>query len=120
MSLVPGQQATITRTFDAGDLAAYHRLGGSDTHREVVPEPLIGALFSYLLGVELPGPGTMYLKQETHYEHPARVGRALTANVTITALRPDKHLVDLETECHDAESGQCICTGRALVRVDAR
>ncbi|MEO0421827.1 MAG: phosphate acetyltransferase [Pseudomonadota bacterium] len=118
-ALALGQQATVTRTFEADDLASYRRLGGGDAQRETVPEPLIGALFSYLLGVELPGQGTMYLKQDTHYERSAAVGRAVTAKVTITALRPDKHLVDLDTECHDAQSGERICRGRALVRYDA-
>lgn len=42
--------------------------------RRVVPEPLIAGLFSTLLGVRLPGPGTNYLKQELGFHGPA--GRA--------------------------------------------
>jgi acyl dehydratase len=81
-----------------------------------VPEPLIGGLFSYLLGVKLPGLGTHYLKQETRYESAAAIGEALTARVEITRLRPDKQLIDLATTCRRADGSQ-IASGRALVYV---
>ncbi len=113
-----GQRASVTRRFAVADLDAYVALGGAVDSADRVPEPLIGALFSYLLGVELPGSGTMYLKQHTHYEAPAYLTSSLTATVTVTALRPDKHLVDLATECRD-DGGRQICHGRALVRFDA-
>ncbi|WP_235974714.1 hotdog family protein [Stappia albiluteola] len=82
-----------------------------------MPEPLIGGLFSYLLGVELPGFGTNYLKQEMRFLAPAAYDEPLTARVTITRLRPEKHLVDLETIC-EAADGRRICEGRALVYVE--
>jgi 3-hydroxybutyryl-CoA dehydratase len=47
-------------------------------------EPLIGALFSYLLGVRLPGYGTNYLKQEMHFLTAAPLDQPLTARVILT------------------------------------
>lgn len=79
-----------------------------------MPEPLIAALFSRLLGVELPGFGTCYLKQELEFLHPAALDRPLTASVEIIRLRPKKGLVDLETLCRD-DADRLICRGRALV-----
>jgi len=111
-----GDSAEITRTFSAGDLQDYNRLSGHATAGGPVPEPMIGALFSYLLGVRLPGLGTNYLKQETRYETPAAIGEALTARVEITRLRPDKRLVDLATTCYRAD-GRVVASGRALVYV---
>lgn len=111
-----GDRAEITRTFSAADLQEYARLSGHDTTGGLVPEPMIGALFSYLLGVRLPGLGTNYLKQETRYENAATIGEALTARVEITRLRPDKHLVDLVTTCYSAD-GRVVANGRALVYV---
>jgi len=81
-----------------------------------VPRPLVASLFSYLLGVHLPGPGTNYLKQDITWLAPAALDTPLTASVTITRLRPEKNLVDLETRCTDVD-GQEICSGRALVYV---
>ena len=111
-----GDTARIKRRYSAADLAEYEALGGAATAGGYVPEPLIGALFSYLLGVKLPGLGTNYLKQETRFHAPARIGEELTASVRVTRLRPEKHLVDLATTCRNAD-GDIICDGRALVYV---
>ncbi len=112
-----GDTASVTRAFTAGDVADYLDLGGAPLADGLVPEPLIGALWSYLLGVKLPGLGTNYLKQETQYLSDARIGEALSARVEVTRLRPDKHLVDLETACH-APDGRLVARGRALVYVE--
>ncbi len=112
-----GDQATATRIFTQADVDAYAALGGPVAAPGEVPDPLIGALFSYLLGVRLPGRGANYLKQQSDYLAPARIGEALTATVTVTRLRPDKALVDLETVCTDA-SGNVLCRGRALIHAD--
>lgn len=111
-----GDRAEITRSFHAGDLSEYAALGGHALNGERVPGALINALFSYLLGMELPGLGTNYLKQQTRWLAPARTGRALTASVEITRLRPEKHLVDLATTCRD-EDGRLVAEGSALVYV---
>jgi len=111
-----GDRAEITRSFDAEDLSEYAALGGHAPDGERVPGTLINALFSYLLGMELPGLGTNYLKQQTRWLAPACPGRALTASVEITRLRPEKHLVDLATTCRD-EDGTLVADGRALVYV---
>jgi len=111
-----GDNAEITRTFSAEDLRDYARLSGQETIGHIVPEPLIGAMFSYLLGVRLPGLGTHYLKQETRFEAAATIGEALTARVEVTRLRPDKQLVDLATSCYRAD-GSLAASGRALVYV---
>lgn len=111
-----GDSASTKRTFDAEAIAGYEALGGAPSETGSVPEPLIGGLFSYLLGAELPGHGTNYLKQTLDFVATAQVGIPLTASVTITRIRADKDLVDLETCCHDAE-GRTICNGRALVLV---
>ena len=109
-----GDTAEITRQFSPEDIDAYVQLGGAAS--DCVPEPLIGGLFSYLLGVRLPGLGTMYMKQETTFlDSPAR-HETLTARVEITRIREEKHLVDLKTTCHSA-SGRLVAEGRALVYV---
>ena len=111
-----GDSVMIERAFNMQDLQDYTSLSSHKVSGDQVPEPLLGALFSYLLGVKLPGLGTNYLKQETRFPATARVGEPLTAQVEITRLRPDKQLVDLATTCHGAD-GRLIASGRALVYV---
>lgn len=111
-----GDSAEITRSFSNRDLDDYADLSSYDLAGDLVPEPLIGALFSYLLGVRLPGNGANYLKQQTRFYGPARPGDPLTARVEVTRIRADKKLVDLSTTCKDS-AGQLIAGGRALVSV---
>ena len=119
--LALGQTARVERTFTLADIAEYVALSGDpnpvyQTSRPPIPGPLLGSLFSYLLGVQLPGAGTNYLKQRLVFVHPAYVDDPLTASVEIVRLRPDKDLVNLRTVCLNA-AGEIVCEGEALVLV---
>lgn len=116
MSFELGQHAQVQRSISEQDVASYIAIGGHQPAAGEVPEPLINALFSYLLGVELPGVGTNYLKQQSVFRRTARIGEPLLARVEVSRLRPDKQLVDLETTCRD-EQGSLVCEGRALVYI---
>lgn len=109
-----GDTALTTRTFTNEDIEAYAILANAAPPPGIVPEPLIAGLFSYLLGVRLPGPGANYLKQETRFIGTAKIGAPVTARVTVTRLRPEKFLVDLETVCSCAADA-IIAQGRALL-----
>lgn len=111
-----GDRVSVTRSFDETMLRDFFGLARNAPASAYVPEPLLSGLISYLLGVELPGFGTNYLKQETNFLASARPGEAITATVEITRLRPDKHLCDLSTTC-TGDGGRLLCTGRALVLV---
>jgi hypothetical protein len=116
MSISIGQVAEVSRRYSATDIENYMALGGHRPQGDTIPEPLVSALFSFLLGVKLPGKGTNYLKQESDFFEAANVDDVLCARVEITRLRPEKHLVDLKTSCV-TEDGKRICEGRALVYV---
>jgi acyl dehydratase len=72
-------------------------------------------MISDLLGTELPGPGTMWMKQDLHFPAAAPVGEEVVAAVEVIRLRPEKGLVDLATSC--AAGGGEVLLGRALVLV---
>jgi acyl dehydratase len=114
MRLNEGQFAETSRLFTREDVEALQRVSGAPDSGDAVPEALINGLFSYLLGVDLPGQGTNYLKQETEFLAPALLGEMLTARVEIVRLRPEKQLVDLATTCR-ADRGRLVARGRALV-----
>jgi len=116
MSFAVGQVAEVSRRYSATDIDNYIALGGHRPPGDTIPEPLVSALFSFLLGVKLPGQGTNYLKQESDFFDAAHVDDVLCARVEIMRLRPEKHLVDLKTTC-ETEDGKRICEGRALVYV---
>lgn len=109
-----GQSALLCRNFSHADIRAWQHLAGVDGRPDGIPEPLIAALFSCLLGERLPGHGTNYLKQQMQFTAMAKIDEPLSASVTITRLRADKALVNLDTLCTGADD-RTICTGRALV-----
>ncbi len=109
-----GQRAEMRRAFTAADAAEYLALSGAPAAADSVPEPLIGGLFSCLLGTQLPGRGTNWLKQRLVFYGPAPLETPLTASVEVIRLRPAKALVNLRTVCSDAH-GRTICDGEALV-----
>ncbi len=71
-------------------------------------------LISTLLGMDLPGQGTNYLKQETQWLGTVMPGQRVHTRVAITRLRSEKALVDLSTHVQ-SESGEVFAQGRALV-----
>lgn len=71
MPLREGQSAETRRSFTRADVEALQALTGAPDSGDAVPEALVNGLFSYLLGVHLPGQGTNYLKQETDFVAPA-------------------------------------------------
>ncbi len=127
--LAVGQSADLIRVYTAAELAEYRdllgetnplfadaaharRIGLRDTP---LPGPLLGALFSCLLGTCLPGRGTNWLKQRLLPRVPVYPGEALEARVHITRIRPEKELVNLRTWI--VAAGQTVCDGEALVWV---
>lgn len=109
-----GDSASIRRRYGIQDLKTWAGIANVPGAGDSVPEPLIAALFSYLLGEELPGHGTNYLKQQMRFYDQGRADEGLTATVTITRLRPDKALVNLASRC-TGEDGRLICDGESLV-----
>ncbi len=124
------QKTSTTRVFTEKDLVEYADLTGDNNpiftekgyarefglEDRMIPGGLLGGLFSYLLGTELPGRGTNWLKQRLIFLRPAYPGQAITAEVQISRLRADKELVNLGTNCFNT-FGEIICTGEALVLV---
>ncbi len=128
--LAVGQSASLTRKITRADVAEYIDLLGEKNPVYTAPEfgrslglrgaplpgPLLGGLFSRLLGTELPGRGTNWLKQRFLFLRPAYADDELVARVRITRLRPEKELVNLRTWVSSLD-GELICDGEALVWV---
>lgn len=118
-SLALGMSAQVTRAFCAADLEEYRALAGDSNPLfgagGRVPGPLLGGLFSFLLGTQLPGRGTNWLKQRLAFPAPCFAGERITARVEVTRLRPEKDLVNLRGTC--TAGGRVVCVGESLVLV---
>lgn len=128
--LAVGQSARQIRAYTRANLAEYLDLLGETNPlytdpavaRELglrdapLPGPLLGAMFSCLLGTELPGRGTNWLKQRFTFLRAAYPDDDLTARVRISRIRPEKELVNLRTWI-TGPTGELLCDGEALVWV---
>lgn len=114
-----GMQASTRRVVTASDVAAYRELVGGTNPRyapdAAVPPPLLGGLVSYLLGVELPGRGTNWLRQRYTFHTLVPVGSTVETHVEVTRVRPERELVNLTTTC--SVEGNTAVTGEALVLI---
>jgi acyl dehydratase len=81
-----------------------------------LPGGLLGGIVSDLLGTQLPGRGTNWLKQKYHFLKPTYPGEEITARVEIIRLRPEKELVNLRTILTNW-NGEFVVDGEALVWV---
>ena len=75
---------------------------------------LSAGLFSTILGTSLPGPGTIYLRQEVDFVAPVRIGDTLTANVEVIEKDTLKNRVRLKTTCRN-QDGVLVMDGIAVV-----
>ncbi len=69
---------------------------------------LSAGLISAVLGMQLPGPGTIYLSQELRFLAPVRIGDTVTARVEVEELIHGKNRVRLRTSCRNQEGTQVV------------
>jgi 3-hydroxybutyryl-CoA dehydratase len=126
-NLVVGESATFTKTVTEVDLSLFAGISGdfnpfhvdevasaaSRFGGRVVHGMLTSSFICTVLGMRLPGPGTIHLEQQLRFLSPVRPGDTITARVEVLELLP-KNRVRLKTDCvrHD---GTVAVTGEALV-----
>ncbi len=127
-----GQTATLSKTITDADIMMYSaisldtnpihldeelarqsRFGGRIAHG-MLPAGLISAL----LGTQLPGPGTIYLRQSLAFKAPVRIGNVVKAIVEITDLNLPRKSATLRTRCMVEDD--VVIDGEAVVLVPTR
>lgn len=69
---------------------------------------LSAGLISAVLGMRLPGPGTIYLSQELRFLAPVRIGDTVTARVEVEEIVKGKNRVRLRTTCRNQDGTQVV------------
>ncbi len=75
---------------------------------------LTAGFISAIIANQLPGPGTIYMKQELSFLAPVRIGDTITARVEVLELLAEKNRVRLKTTCSN-QDGVTVLTGEGLV-----
>lgn len=75
---------------------------------------LQAGFISAAIGMQLPGPGTIYIRQELNFLAPVRIGDTITARVEAAEINMEKNRVVLKTTCSN-QNGEAVLDGQALV-----
>ena len=130
-----GQRASVTRTISESDVYLFAGITGdlnpAHTNEEYAKKThfktriahgmLSSGLISAVLGMRLPGPGTIYTGQTLKFLAPVHIGDTITATAEIQSLDLDRNRVVLTTTCTN-QGGRVVITGVAtalLPRDDA-
>ena len=124
-----GQVAERTTTVTAADVEAFARITGDSNPVHLDEEAaeaspfggriahgmLTAGLISAVLGMELPGPGVIYLGQTLRFTRPVMLGQDVTARVEVQELWPEKRRARLATTCTTRDG--VVLEGEATVLV---
>ena len=125
-----GDSASLTKTFSESDVLSFAEISGDQNPVHIDPEfaaatrfkrqlvhgVLTAGLISAVLGMQLPGPGSIYMKQELNFRAPVYFSDTVTATVTVTKVREDKPIVTLKTVCTN-QKGIKVIEGEAILMV---
>lgn len=75
---------------------------------------LTAGLVSAVLGMKLPGPGSIYLSQELKFTAPVRYNDTIKATAKVVEIFEEKNRVKLETICTN-QNGDVVLKGYALI-----
>ena len=75
---------------------------------------LSASFISTVVGTMLPGPGTIYMRQEVSFKAPVKFGDTVTAIVEVVEIMADKKQVRLKTYCIN-QGNTTVVDGEALV-----
>ena len=75
---------------------------------------LSASFISTVIGTMLPGPGSIYMRQEVNFLAPVKMGDTVTAIVEVAEIMADKKKVRLKTYCLNQDNTKVV-DGEALV-----
>jgi 3-hydroxybutyryl-CoA dehydratase len=123
-----GDTAEFSKTVAEADIYAYAGITGDFNPAHInesyaaktffktrIAHGMLPAGFiSAVLGNQLPGPGTVYIRQELDFLAPVRIGDTITARVELVEILPEGKRVRFKTTCVNQE-GTLVVDGEAVV-----
>lgn len=123
-----GDSASFTKTVTESDIILYAGISGDFNPAHINAEAAKNSMFgqriahgmlsagfiSNVLGMQLPGPGTIYMGQELRFVKPVYIGDTVTATATVIERNEEKNRLKLETVVTN-QNGDKVITGTATV-----
>jgi 3-hydroxybutyryl-CoA dehydratase len=122
-----GDLAELTKIISASDIYRFAEITGDrnplHTSQEFAAKTKFGELIAHgmltaglisaVLGMKLPGPGSIYLTQSLKFLAPVKIGDEITARVEIVEIISERRL-RLKTQCLNQRS-EVVLDGEAIV-----
>ena len=125
-----GQKESFTKTILESDICLFAGITGdfNPAHMDaewaknsmfgerIAHGILVAGLFSNVIGMRLPGPGTIYMEQNVKFLWPVKINDTVTAVVEIEEiLNEEKRVLRLGTSAHN-QNGEKVLAGYAIVK----
>src|SRR5665213_805277 len=130
--LAPGLSESFVKTVTERDIQLFGEVSG-DTNPVHFDEEfarttmfkgriahgmLSASYISTVLGMKMPGPGTIFMSLTTRFKAPVRIGDTVTATCTVRETAPEKRRVTFDCVCKVDDT--IVVEGEALVMAPAR
>ncbi len=127
-----GRAAEFARTITEADITLFAGISGDHNPIHVNQEYaastafqgriahgiLTASLVSAVLGMQMPGTGTIYVSQSLKFRGPVRIGDTVTARVVVKEKDPQRKRVTFDTSCRVGE--KVVLEGEAVVIAPSR
>ncbi len=123
-----GQHAEYVRTVTSEDIEMFGQVSGdynplhfnedwakTTMFKGRIAHGILTATYvSTVIGMKLPGPGSIYMSQNMKFRRPVRVGDTITARVEVIGKNDEKGFLTLKTVCINQED-KVVLDGEAVV-----
>jgi len=130
--LKPGMSESFTKTVTESDIQKFGEVSGDMNPAHFDEEYAKGTIFktriahgvlsasyiSTVLGMKMPGPGTIFMSLTTRFKAPVRIGDTVTATCTVREVVTDKRRVVFDCVCRVGDT--TVIDGEAMVMAPAR
>lgn len=123
-----GDTASFTKTVSESDIYGFAGITGdfnpmhvnaefaaaSRFERRIAHGVLSAGLISAVLGMQLPGPGAIYVSQSLRFLRPVYIGDTITAEVEVAERIEEKNRVRFATRCRN-QDGELVAEGESVL-----
>jgi 3-hydroxybutyryl-CoA dehydratase len=127
-----GMEASFAKTVTEADIVGFAEVTGDKNpvhldadfasrtffKERIAHGMLTAGYISAVFGMELPGPGAIYVSQTLNFKGPVRIGDEVIAKVTLAELFPAKRRARFDCVC--TVGGKPVLGGEAILMVPAR
>jgi 3-hydroxybutyryl-CoA dehydratase len=130
--LKPGLSESLTRKVSERDIQLFGEVSGdmNPVHFDeeyakttmfkgrIAHGMLSASYISTVLGMQMPGPGTIFMSATTRFKAPVRIGDTVVTTCTVREVNAEKRRVIFDTVCKVGDT--TVVDGEALVMAPAR